>query len=134
MNIKTPAIGMFWTLLVLASPSHARSSITQSQRVGVCTPTFIELTPCLIYDNPKAPSAGTRVMLIGCKERLREISESDQQEIRLKIADFLAKTGWTFWWRVKEVPVRRDLLKDTHGFRIGAVTDLLFFDPIASEP
>lgn len=134
MNIKAPTITMLWALLVLGNPSHACSSTTQPQIVGVCTPTFVELSARRIYNNSKFPSTGSRVMLIGCKERLQEISESDREEIRLKVANFMTKTGWTFWWRVKEPSVRRDLLKGTHGFRVGAATDLLFFDPVSGEP
>ena len=120
-------------LLAIAPHPTELGTSSRSSRVFNCTPGYTRLSDSRIYADPSAPETGSRVMLIGCKEKLAMLSENDRAEIRKVISLFLKKNGWTFWWQVKDRSVRRGLIRETSAFRSGLLTDVLFFDPLSGE-
>lgn len=98
----------------------------------LCTPGYLQLSDKRILGSDGWN--GSRVLLIGCKERLRKISPPMKAEITTQLTGFFDRTGWTFWWAAKEREERLQVIRSTEGYRQGDYTDFLLYDPVSGEP
>ena len=122
--------GFLWlSVITIAAIGIGGASSSRSEP---CTPGYIRLGT----DRVLASDGwnGSRVLIIGCEERLGRVSAAEKAELEAQLSAFFDRSGWTFWWAAKDRDERLQVLRLTKGFREGNFTDFLLYDPVSGEP
>jgi hypothetical protein len=119
------------TACLLGASAQREHSLTESA-LTECTPGYVSLGEKRLLGSEGWNSS--RVLIIGCEERLKQLPSESRAELSAKIAAFMDQAGWSFWWVAKSRDERFKALKSAEGFRRGDYTDFLLYSPVSGEP